>query len=156
MRDDCSPDETRWLGHLGRLLRFATHDEQAELQLTDDPGYPDGVTTVQAAWGRSPAHPQVTVHTRLSRAQQEATVLHEAAAWLRGDVVSEMHRAALEADWAAGVHHARSADEEAADDYALNVLLADEQIRAELCEPLEDVRRDLIEDRDHHAESSGH
>jgi hypothetical protein len=36
------------------------------------------------------------------------------------------------------------------------VLLADEQIRAELCEPLEDVRRDLIEDRDHHAEASDH
>jgi hypothetical protein len=134
--------------------RRTTSRQNSSSQTTQ--GIPTGVTTVQAAWGRSPAHPQVTVHTRLSRAQQEATVLHEAAAWLRGDVVSEMHRAALEADWAAGVDHARSADEEAADDYALNVLLADEQIRAELCEPLEDVRRDLIEDRDHHAESSGH
>jgi hypothetical protein len=151
MTDDCSPNQGQWEEHLARLCRLATQDEEAMLELTDDPGFPDGLTTVQPAWGRSPAHPFVSVHTRLSRAQQEGTVLHEAAAWLRGDVVSEAHRAALDADWEAGEDRARSIDEVGADDYALDTLLADPQILEALCEPLADVRRDLIADRDHHA-----
>jgi hypothetical protein len=151
MRDDCSANARQWEEHLTHLSRLASADEQAVVELTDDPGYPDGVTTVQPGWGVSPAHPFISIHTRLTRAQQEATVLHEAAAWLRGDVVSEEHRAALEADWKAGEDHARSGDEVAADDYALEVLLQDAQILAALCEPLDAIRRDLIADRDHHA-----
>ena len=67
-------DEYRWEAHLQDLLRVASGDDQAVLQIDDLPGGQDGFTVLTAEFS-NPSHPFVTIRRSLEGAAHDGEFL---------------------------------------------------------------------------------
>jgi len=133
--------------HLSELMRAATGDPGAAVQLADMPPGLEGMILVTSIGPHE--SPCALISDRLGPVGAEAAVLHEAGHWLEGheEWGSEAWRAyeaARAADLANGTR-TRGPFEHAADRRGIE-RLTDAAVRAVLACPPDDVRADLLAD----------